>query len=46
VSQRGDGEGEPAAAGIIELTLAKAQIRVTGKVEAGVLRVLLECLRG
>ena len=42
VGQRRDGE----AAGVIELTLAKAQVRIAGKVEAGVLRVLLECLRG
>ena len=39
-----NGGREPA--GVIELTLAKAQLRITGKVEAGVLRVLLECLRG
>ena len=45
VSQRRDGESEPAS-GVIELTLAKAQVRITGQVEAGVLRVLLECLRG
>ena len=44
VNQRGDGDREPT--GVIELTLAKAQMRITGKVEAGVLRVLLECLRG
>jgi hypothetical protein len=31
---------------VIELTLAKAQLRITGKVEASVLRVLLECLPG
>ncbi len=31
--------------GVIELTLAKAQIRIIGKVEPGVLRVLLESLR-
>lgn len=47
VSQRNDGDGESAASpGVIELTLAKAQIRLTGQVEASVLRVLLECLRG
>ena len=47
VSQRRDGEGEAAKSpGVIELTLAKAQIRITGKVEAAVLRVLLEGLRG
>ena len=40
-----NGDREPAG-GVIELTLAKAQLRITGKVEAGVLRVLLECLRG
>jgi transposase-like protein len=45
VSQRRHGDRQPAA-GVIELTLAKAQIRITGQVEAGVLRVLLECLRG
>jgi transposase len=45
VSQRRDGDREPAA-GVIELTLAKAQLRITGKVEASVLRLLLECLRG
>ena len=45
VSQRRDGDREPAA-GVIEVTLAKAQLRITGQVEAGVLRVLLECLRG
>lgn len=44
VNPRRNGDREPA--GVIELTLAKAQMRVTGKVEAGVLRVLLECLRG
>ena len=44
VSQRRDGDRAPA--GVIELTLAKAQLRITGKVEAGVLRVLLECLGG
>lgn len=32
--------------GVIELTLAKAQIRIIGKVEPGVLRVLLESLQG
>ena len=31
--------------GLIELTLAKGQIRITGKVETAVLRVLVECLR-
>ena len=47
VSQCRDGDCEPAASpGVIELTLAKAQMRITGKVEAGLLRVLLECLRG
>ena len=46
VGQQGEGEREPAASpGVIELTLAKAQIRITGKVEPSVLRVLLECLR-
>lgn len=32
--------------GTMELTLAKAQIRITGRVDAQVLRVVLECLRG
>jgi uncharacterized protein YfeS len=32
--------------GSMELTLAKAQIRITGRVDAQVLRVVLECLRG
>lgn len=32
--------------GSMELTLAKAQIRITGSVDAQVLRVVLECLRG
>ena len=46
VGQPGEGDGERVASpGVIELTLAKAQMRITGKVEAGVLRVLLECLR-
>ena len=45
VSPRRNGDGEPAP-GVIELTLAKAQLRITGQVEASVLRVLLECLRG
>ena len=44
VSQRSDGDVE-SAAGVIELTLAKAQLRITGQVEVGMLRVLLECLR-
>ncbi len=34
------------APGTMELTLAKAQIRITGRVDAQVLRVVLECLRG
>ena len=47
VGKQDEGDGEPVASpGVIELTLAKAQIRITGQVEAGVLRVLLECLRG
>ena len=47
VGQRRDGDRESAASpGVIEVTLAKAQVRITGQVEAGVLRVLLECLRG
>jgi transposase len=45
VSPRRNGDREPAT-GVIELTLAKAQVRITGQVEAGMLRVLLECLRG
>ena len=45
VSPRRNGDHE-AAAGVIEVTLAKAQLRITGQVEAGVLHVLLECLRG
>jgi transposase len=45
VSPCRSGDGEPAA-GVIEVTLAKAQLRITGQVESGVLRVLLECLRG
>jgi transposase len=45
VGQRRGGDREPAG-GVIELTLAKAQLRITGQVEAGVLRLLLECLRG
>ncbi len=32
--------------GSIELTVAKAQIRITGSVDAQALRVVLECLRG
>jgi len=32
--------------GSMELTLAKAQIRITGRVDAQALRVVLECLRG
>ena len=47
VGKQGEGDGEPVISpGVIELTMAKAQIRITGQVEAGVLRVLLECLRG
>ncbi len=34
------------APGSMELTLAKAQIRITGTVDAQALRVVLECLRG
>ena len=34
------------ASGTIDLTLVKAQIRITGHVDAGILRVVLECLRG
>lgn len=32
--------------GTMELTLGKAQIRITGRVDAQALRVVLECLRG
>ncbi len=47
LDKQGERDREPVSApGVIELTLAKAQIRITGKVETGVLRVLLECLRG
>ena len=46
VGEQGEGDREPVASpGVIELTLAKAQIRITGKVEPSVLRVLLECLQ-
>lgn len=46
VNRQGEGGGEPVVSpGVIELTLAKAQIRITGKVEPSALRVLLECLR-
>ena len=45
VSPRRNGDGEPTT-GVIEVTLAEAQLRITGQVEAGMLRVLLECLRG
>jgi hypothetical protein len=34
------------APGFIELTLARAQVRITGQVDADVLRVVLECVRG
>jgi hypothetical protein len=34
-----------AVLGSIELTMAKTQVRITGHVDAGVLRVVLECLR-
>jgi len=33
------------ALGSIELTLARAQVRITGQVDAAVLHVVLECLR-
>ena len=47
VSKQGTGDRELVASpGAIELTLAKAQVRITGKVEASVLQVVLECLRG
>ena len=47
VAQPGEADGETVTSpGVIELTLAKAQIRITGKVEPSVLRVLLEGLRG
>jgi transposase len=32
--------------GSIELTLPKMQVRITGQVDAAVVRVVLECLRG
>jgi transposase len=38
--------GAVVASGSIDLTLANAQIRITGHVDAGILRVVLECLRG
>ena len=45
-SQSRDGNGQAAASpGMIEVTLAKAQLRIMGNVEASVLRVLLGCLR-
>lgn len=34
-----------AVAGSIELTLAKARVLISGRVDVGVLRVVLECLR-
>ena len=34
------------APGTIDLTLARAQVRISGRVDTGVLRVVLECLRG
>ena len=47
IGKPGEADREPMAApGVIELTLAKAQIRITGKVAASVLRVVLEGLRG
>jgi len=47
VSEQGEGDRESAVPpGVIELTLAQAQVRITGDVAASVLRVLLECLRG
>jgi transposase len=46
VGKLGEGDLDSvASSGVIELTLAKAQVRITGKVEPSVLRVLLECLR-
>jgi hypothetical protein len=45
-TQRG-GDREPVTSpGWIELTLAKTQVRITGDVDAGVLRTVLEWLRG
>jgi transposase len=35
-----------AVPGSIDLTLAKARVLITGQVDVGVLRVVLECLRG
>ena len=47
VREQSEGDRESVVSpGVIELTLAQAQIRITGDVAAGVLRVLLECLRG
>jgi transposase len=43
MSGRGDGL---TSAGSIELTLPKMQVRITGQVDAAVLRLVLECLRG
>lgn len=41
------GQGEAAAVpGFIELTLPKVQVRISGQVDATVLRLVLECLRG
>jgi len=42
---RRNGDCEPAT-GVIEVTLAKAQIRITGKVDTAALRLVLECWRG
>ncbi len=44
-TQRGVDDEAAAVPGSIELTLAKAQVRITGHVDAGVLRVVLEFLR-
>jgi len=38
--------GAAVASGSIDLTLGKAQVRITGPVDAGMLRVVLEYLRG
>ena len=40
------GHGTDGASGSIELTLPKAQVRITGHVDAAVLRLVLESLRG
>jgi transposase len=47
VSTHNDADHEAVAVpGSIELTLTKARVLIRGQVEVGVLRVVLECLRG